>query len=106
MNNTVKTSFKVLLTMKLILLLTCALTLQIQAKSFGQTLTLSFDKASLTEVMSEIRRQSDYSFFFDAKLLKNAAPVTVHMKRTSVTKALDAIFWSQPFNYQINGRMV
>ena len=101
-----KTSFKVLLTMKLILLFTCALTLQIHAKSFGQTLTLSFDRASLTEVMSEIRKQSNYSFFFDAELLKNAAPVTVHVKRTSVVKALDAIFWSQPFTYQIEGRIV
>src|SRR5690606_10106747 len=101
-----KTSFKFIVTMKLILLLTFALTLQIHAKSFSQTLTLSFDNAPLTEVMSEIRKQSDYSFFFDAQLLEKAAPVTVHVRHSSVAKTLAAVFWSQPFNFEISGRIV
>src|SRR5690606_3111256 len=73
---------------------------------FSQTLTLSFDNAPLTEVMSEIRKQSDYSFFFDAQLLEKAAPVTVHVRHSSVAKTLAAVFWSQPFNFEISGRIV
>ena len=50
--------------MKLTLLLLIVACLQLSAKSYSQTVTLSVKDASLKEVFRQISEQTGYDFFF------------------------------------------
>src|SRR3546814_3745672 len=69
--------FKLLLTMKLIVLLSLVLSLDVTASVYGQRIDLRMENASLESVLMEVQRQSNYNFLFNARYLKKARPVTV-----------------------------
>lgn len=71
-----------------------------------QKITLSKTNASLRSVLDEIRKQSGYDIIFDANLINNAKPVTVHLTASSVEKALDACLKNEPLTYTIEDRFV
>src|SRR3546814_20517576 len=54
----------------------------------------------------EVQRQSNYNFLFNASYLKKARPVTVSVKGGDIHETLRLIFNKQPFDYQINGKIV
>ena len=59
--------------MKLCMLFLCAAFLQVSANTYSQEakLDLKVNNASLEQVMNNIRRQSEFSFFFDDAAVKN-----------------------------------
>ncbi|SEM66758.1 TonB-linked outer membrane protein, SusC/RagA family [bacterium A37T11] len=98
--------FNIFLAMKLTVLLTFFLSIQVSAMVFSQHITLSARKMDLQEVMQQIRQQSGYSFLFDEESLKLAHPVTADLKQSSLDAALTAVFKDQPFNYEVRGKMI
>lgn len=92
--------------MKLIFILTLALTCQAVASAFSQDITLSVKNGSLEEVIKEIRSQTGYSFFFDAAYLENSRPVTLSLEAVPIQQALKRLFDKQPFGYQIQGKTI
>lgn len=86
--------------------LLAALCLCISAGAFSQTVTLSVNDQPLHVVLKSIKRQTKYTFFADAEVLKKERNITVQLKNVSLQEALDACFKNQPLIYSIEGRVI
>ena len=81
-----------------ILLVAC---LQVSAKGNAQTVTISVTNASLEKVFQEIKKQTGYNFFYEAKVLDEANKVNISVKNASLEQVLQICFKDQPLNYII-----
>ena len=66
----------------------------------AQTINLQANKQPLKEVLKEIGSQSGKSIIFKDEELRNALPVTVNLKQSSLEDALAAVFRGQPLEYE------
>ena len=89
-------SLKILRVAKLVLLIIVALSFQLSAKSYSQSITLSTKNTSLVSVLREIRKQSGYKLIYNTDLLEKARPVSVVIKNASINEALDKVMNDQP----------
>ncbi|MEN0053528.1 MAG: TonB-dependent receptor [Mucilaginibacter sp.] len=93
--------------MKLSFFLCLASILQVSAAtSFAQKISLDKSNASLTETLQEIHLQSGFSVFYNAKMLKKAVPVNVHLQNTDLEEVLKQCFKDQPFTYVLNNNTI
>ena len=97
---------KLFLTMKLTVLLVIIGCLQLSAKSFSQTITLSTNNAAIEKVFTAIEKQSGYYFFYRYNDIKLAKPVTVALKNASLDEALQQCFKNEPFTYTIENKTI
>lgn len=98
---------KLFLIMKLSFFLCLVSILQVSAATtFAQKISLDKNNASLSETLKEIHRQSGFSVFYNAKMLKNAVPVNVHLIGADLNEALKQCFRDQPFSYVINNTTI
>lgn len=91
-----------MLIMRLNFVLIVVLCLHVSAKGVSQEITLSLKEASLEKVLSGIKKQSAYHFFYDAQLLREAAPVSVQLKKATLRQALEQSMQGQPFSWRID----
>ncbi|OOQ57910.1 TonB-dependent receptor [Mucilaginibacter pedocola] len=75
--------------------------LQVHASSYAQRITLNAKDASLQKVFKTIRQQSQYGFYYDESVLKEAKPVTINVNDEPIGPVLDKIFRDQPVTYVI-----
>ncbi len=80
--------------------------MQVSAASFAQKVTLSLKQASLSTVLSDIRKQTGYHFIYNSQLLEKASPVDIQVKNYSIADALEKCFKNQPFNFIIEEKTV
>ncbi len=66
-----------LLIMKLTAILILAGCLQVNARGYAQTVTLSEKNASLEKIFRVVKKQTGYDFFYESKLLKEARKVDI-----------------------------
>lgn len=92
--------------MKLTVILLLGAFLQVGATGYSQKITLSLEKVSLEQVLSAIRAQSDYLFFYDLDVLKRARPVSLHVKEADIREVLEHCFRRQPLQYDITSRII
>lgn len=92
---------KTLLVMKLTTILILAALLQVSAKGFSQKISLKAKNAPLEKVLSEIEKQSGYSFWYRSSLLKNADKVSIELKGVNIDEALKKCINNQGFEYII-----
>ncbi|MDB5154546.1 MAG: TonB-linked outer membrane protein SusC/RagA family, partial [Mucilaginibacter sp.] len=98
---------KLFLIMKLSFLLCFVSILQVSAApSFAQKISLDKSNASLSETLKEIHQQSGFNIFYNAKMLKKAVPVNVHLQNTDLGEVLKQCFKDQPFGYIINNNTI
>ncbi len=97
---------KILLIMKLTFVLIVATILQANAVGYAQKITLSKKNTSLEQVFWSISNQSQYEFIYDTEMLKEAKPVDIELKNSSLAKVLAICFAGQPLTYTINDNMV
>jgi TonB-linked SusC/RagA family outer membrane protein len=98
---------KLFLIMKLSVLLCLVSILQVSAApSFAQKISLDKSNASLSETLKEIHQQSGFNIFYNAKMLKKAVPVNVHLQNTDLGEVLKQCFKDQPFGYIINNNTI
>ncbi|WP_161596782.1 SusC/RagA family TonB-linked outer membrane protein [Chitinophaga vietnamensis] len=74
----------------------------VSAKGLSQEITLSLKGATLEQVLTDIKNQSTYHFFYNAQLLKEAIPVNVHLRKASLRQAMDEVMQGQPFTWRID----
>lgn len=86
-----------------LLLIAC---LQVQAHTFGQGITIAVKDASLEKVITELKKQSGYQFFYNDAMLKVAKPVTVNVKNMEFEKVLALCFNNQPLTWSIVNKTV
>ncbi|TKB99271.1 TonB-dependent receptor [Pedobacter cryophilus] len=80
--------------------------LQINAKSFSQSINLTGKNITLEKALTEIGEQSGYFFFYKYNEIKQAKPVTLNLKGVSLEKALQESFKNQPFTYAIDHKTI
>ncbi len=83
------------------LLVLAALLLQLPVWAYAQSVSLTTSNASIRKVFSAIKGQTGYSFVYTGSLLKEAKPVTIHVKNVPLKQALSVVFLQQPFAYTI-----
>ncbi|PSL46332.1 TonB-linked SusC/RagA family outer membrane protein [Chitinophaga niastensis] len=76
--------------------------LHVSAKVVSQKITLSFKKAALENVLTDIKKQSTYHFFYNAQLLRDAIPVDIQIKDATLQQALERCMEGQPFSWYID----
>ena len=97
---------KLFLTMKLTVLLVIIGCLQLSAKSFSQTITLSTSNTAIEKVFKAIEKQSGYYFFYKYNDIKGAKPVTLSLKDASLEETLQECFKNEPFTYTIDNKTI
>ncbi|MEE1944200.1 SusC/RagA family TonB-linked outer membrane protein [Pedobacter sp. KR3-3] len=94
-----------LIKFKLILVVLIFAILQASASSYAQ-ITLNEKNATLETVLTKIRKQSGYDFFYQTAVMVKAKPVTIVVKNVSVADALALCFKGQPLTYQIEDKTI
>jgi TonB-linked SusC/RagA family outer membrane protein len=93
--------------MKLVLVLMIATSLQAAAgPSDAQKVTISGENIPLKKIFREIRKQTDFQFFYKNEYLKKAKPVDIHVKNVPLKEALDDCFKDQPLSYGLVGDII
>ncbi len=98
--------YQIMLIMRLTCILLLCCLLNASAGTIAQNVNLSFKEAPLQEVLKAIKKQTNYTFFANTELLKNAKKVTIDVHEISVTEALDRCFKDQSFTYTIEGQII
>ncbi|MEJ7588230.1 MAG: TonB-dependent receptor [Ferruginibacter sp.] len=87
--------------MKLTAFILLTICLQVSAKSLSQKVTLSAKDSPLENVIKKIKKQTGYSFFYNADWLQKAKSVTVDVKNMDIEDALTIVFKDQPLSYKV-----
>lgn len=95
-------------TMKLTLAILIVATLQVSAfsESYAQKVTLREKGVGLEKIFSEIRKQTNFNFIYDADVLKNAKTVSINVASVDVSAALAMCFKNQPFTFEIKNQTI
>jgi TonB-linked SusC/RagA family outer membrane protein len=96
----------ILLIMKLTILLTFVVILQVSASTSAQKITLSEKNTPLNKVFEKIRHQTGYDFIVSTASLKQSHPVDIDLQNEDLEPALDKIFANQPLSFVIQEKMV
>ncbi|MES2331332.1 MAG: SusC/RagA family TonB-linked outer membrane protein [Bacteroidota bacterium] len=75
--------------------------LQLSARTYSQTVTISVKGATLEHVFAEIKKQSGYGFYYKKELLARAVPVNLTISNAPLEQALNELFKNQPVTYNI-----
>lgn len=98
--------FKILLRMKLLIISLLLFLGQATASVMSQTLTLHFTNAPLDKVLTEIKKQTGYSYIANVKLLKEAKTVTVSVRNANVNDVLKVIFKDQNLSVELTDGVI
>jgi TonB-linked SusC/RagA family outer membrane protein len=93
--------FKIFLRMKFTIILLVITMLQARASIFAQKISLSVKNASLTEVITQIRKQTKIDILYNSGTVENLKPITLDLKNEDLKVVLDRCFKNQPLTYQI-----
>lgn len=94
--------FKFLLSMKLTTVLLLATLLQVQANGYAQKISMTARNVRLEQVFNEIKKQTDYNFFYDQGMLQIATRVSVVVKNAPVEQVLEQCFTGLPLTYEMD----
>ena len=97
---------KISLIMKLTFILLTAIIVQASAKTAAQTVSISAKEMSLVKVFESIKLQTGYVFFYDAKLLEQAKPVTLKVKYEQLNLVLEQLFNDQPLTWTMVNKTI
>jgi len=95
---------KLLLIMKLTIIMLLLALMQVSAKGYGQ-ITLKETNAPLEGVLQRIKKQTDYSFFYNAKDIRSSR-ITINLDNVSLATALIEFSKRLPLDFKIVGRTV
>jgi len=101
-----KLLIKTLLVMKLTVILVAVTCLQVNAKGYSQTITLSLKNARLETVFKEIEKQTGYNFFYGDVELKKARTVDLEVKQASLERVLQLCLSNQHITYSIVDKVI
>jgi TonB-linked SusC/RagA family outer membrane protein len=75
--------------------------LQLSAAGFSQNVTISERNVRLEKIFKEIKKQTGYTFFYNANVLKHARNVSIHAKGEPFQHVLEQCLRGQPLTYSI-----
>ncbi|HWJ29772.1 MAG TPA: TonB-dependent receptor plug domain-containing protein, partial [Flavisolibacter sp.] len=101
-----KNTAKTLLVMKFLAIFLFAVCLQVSAKGFSQTITLSEKRITLQKLFLKINQQTGYQFFYKDQLLDKAGKIDIEVKNAPLTEVLQTCFKNLPLSYSITDKIV
>lgn len=90
----------------LTIILMTTMLLQVSAGSYAQKISLNKTKASLQEVIREIRKQSGYDFVYTNPQMKKAKAVTINVSGKPLLEVFQLCFENQPLVYSIEDKTI
>ncbi len=87
--------------MKITIFLIILFCLRASANIDAQTISLSEKNVSIEKVITKIKRQSGYVFWYESKLLKNVPAISINLQNATIQQALDMLFKDQALVYTI-----
>lgn len=97
---------KTVLVMKLTAILLLLGCLHVTAAGIAQKVSITQEKEPLKKIFAQIKKQTGYVFFYNARLLENAKPVTIAVHNADMKEVLDQCFKDQPLTYRIVNRTI
>lgn len=97
---------QILMVIKVSYVLLCITCIQLQARTYSQTVTLNTRKAALEKIFQAIEQQTGYVILYNYSELKRAKPVTIAAEKQEITRFLDQLFTEQPFSYSIEDKTI
>ncbi len=94
------------LKMKLTAILLIVAFVQIKAETFAQKVAINVNNAKLSEVIAQLRKQTDYDFLYNNEVIKDVKSVTIKMKNADLREVLDSCFSGLPLTYSISNKTV
>lgn len=92
---------KILLIMKLTLALMVAINLGLHASALGQKLTVLNRSITLEELFNEIKRQTNYRFIYEERLLDHTEKVSLNVKDAPLEDVLKQALAHQKLTFQV-----
>ena len=92
--------------MKLTSVLLLAMTLQVSAAVSSQTITFSGKNVPFKKVISVIKNQTNYVFFYDVAILKNVKPISINVVDAPIEKVLEQAFAETSITWIIEGKTI
>lgn len=80
--------------------------IQVQASTYAQRVSLSVKNASLTEVITKIRKQADVDFLYNSDMLSALKPITLRAKNEDLQQVLEKCFEGQPYSFRLQNKSV
>jgi TonB-linked SusC/RagA family outer membrane protein len=71
-----------------------------------QNITISVENASLKKIFDAIKKQTDYTVFYNYDILEDSRKVTIHVKEATVEQVLNLALKDQQLTYVIEDKMV
>lgn len=99
-------TLKILRVMKITTILLLIFCLHVAARSDGQNISLSAKNTPLRKVLTDIEKQSGYSFIYEKAWVDNAAPVTVEVKSATLNQVLEMVFQNEPIAYKLSDKYI
>lgn len=96
-----KLLFKSFLIMKLTAILLFLFCFKVSATLHAQSISLNVKEESLHKIFSEIKKQSDYTFWYDDVLMKTSRSVSIRIKNANINTVLDQVLKNQSLTYHI-----
>jgi TonB-linked SusC/RagA family outer membrane protein len=92
--------------MKFTTILLVALTFQVSASVSSQSITFRGKNVTVKKVLSAIKKQSDYVFFYDANVISGIESISVDLKNVVIEKALSVVFANKSLTWIIEGKTI
>lgn len=97
---------QILVAMKLTVFFLTAVFLNVSAHGVSQDVSFSGTNISLEKVFSTIEKQTGYTVFYDAAMLRDASLVTLTVNKVSLAEFLRLVLVDQPFKFLIEDKNI
>jgi TonB-linked SusC/RagA family outer membrane protein len=97
---------KTMLIMKITVVLLLAFGLQVSARGYAQSVTISVKNTPIKKVFAEISRQTGFSIIYDAKLFKGFPNISLSIGPVSMNDALRLCLNTKLYTYEIGSNTV
>jgi len=97
---------KTLLVMKFLFVLLFAASMQVSARTYGQTVSFTGTQVPLEKVFRSIQEQTGFQFFYTKAILERTSPVSVDLHNVALNVFLDQCLKDQPLRYTITGKTI
>ncbi len=98
--------FKLLISMKLVVVLLTITCLQAGAKGYAQNVTIHVRKATIADVLEQIQQQTGFDFLYNSAHLNGTKTVNLNFRDAPLPTVLEACFAGQPLTFQIDNKTV
>ncbi|MEO8960273.1 MAG: secretin and TonB N-terminal domain-containing protein, partial [Ginsengibacter sp.] len=92
--------------MKMTIFLLFSACLTVSAGGLAQKVTLSANNVKLERIFKEIKKQTGYVFFYDARVMEGAKPLSIRVKNETVEDVLKECLQGQPLDFSIQRKTV